>query len=108
VLDRLIEYKRKGSKIVNSIKQLERFKTYFLDPEKAVDGLHCEAERALKIDTMGNIRICFLSDPIGNLKTASVREILSSEVAGTACLKALRCQTPCHFLINCFHDQGDT
>jgi len=107
LIDRLIECKQNGSKIVNSIRQLQCFKSYFFDPEKAIEALHCEVDRALKIDPEGNVRICAFSDPIGNVKTVSLPDILNSELAETEREKASHCQTPCHLLVNCFHDQED-
>ena len=105
VIDKLIGMKRGGSQIVNSVSQLEYFKTYFLSPEKAGQGLRCEYERALKVEADGNVKICDFSVPVGNIKDQPLDEILASELACREREKASACRRRCHLLINCFHDQ---
>ena len=106
VLDELIERKKRGSKIVNSFKQMECFKDYFLNPESSIETLRCEVERVVKIDSCGNIKMCDFSQPIGNVKTTSLTEMLISGLAEEERVKPYQCKSPCHLLVNCFHDNG--
>ncbi|MFH1094275.1 MAG: radical SAM protein [Candidatus Omnitrophota bacterium] len=106
VLDELIECKKKGSKIVNSFKQLDCFKNYFLNPESSIEALKCEVDRVIKIDGSGNIKMCDFSQPIGNLKTTPLIEVITSARAEEERIKAYQCKSPCHLLVNCFHDNG--
>ncbi len=106
VMDKLIEYKSQGSKIVNSVKQLECFKEYFLNPQLHIKKLRCEVDNVLKIGSCGDIKICDFSQPIGNVKISPLKEILASELAQEERLKAYECKSPCHLLVNCFHDNG--
>ena len=106
IIDQLIALKQKGSKIVNSLNQLECFKAYFSNPKEAVNGFKCEVDRALKIDNCGNIKMCDYSQPIGNVKTTSLTEMLTSHLAEEERVKAYQCKSPCHLLVNCFHDNG--
>lgn len=107
VIDELIYRKQAGGKIVNSVSQLRCFKSYFSNPEAAMEGMHCEVDRVLKINDVGDIRFCDFSQPVGNVKTEHLQEILTSKLAESERRKAYACKQPCHLLINCFHDQGD-
>ncbi len=106
ILDELMERKKRGSKIINSFKQIECFKDYFLNPESSIEALRCEVDRALKIDGCGNIKMCDFSQPIGNANTISLTELLTSQKAEEERIKAYQCKSPCHLLVNCFHDNG--
>ncbi|MBU4305294.1 MAG: radical SAM protein [Candidatus Omnitrophica bacterium] len=107
VIDELIYRKRRGSKVVNSVAQLDYFKSYFLHPEMAGEGLRCEVERVLKVEPNGDIKICDFSEPIGNVTKELLDKILTSETADLERRKAYQCRKPCHILINCFHEQED-
>lgn len=104
VIDKLIEMKKNGSKIVNSFNQLECFKNYFIDPESSIEKLHCEIDRALKIDASGDIKMCDFSVPVGNVSVTPLLQILTSSLAEQERAKAYQCKSPCHLLVNCFHD----
>ncbi len=74
-------------------------------PEQAATGLQCEFDRALKVESNGNIKICDFSQPVGNVKDLPLDEILNSDLACREREKASFCRKNCHLLINCFHEQ---
>lgn len=106
VINKLIKCKKKGSKIINSLKQLECFRNYFINPESSIESLSCEVDRVVRIDRCGNIKMCDFSQSIGNVQTEKLKDILSSDLAQKERTKAYECKSPCHLLVNCFHDNG--
>jgi MoaA/NifB/PqqE/SkfB family radical SAM enzyme len=85
VVNELIELKRQGLPICNSLAELEMMIPYYRDPEahqQAVQ-LHtghegsatCCALTTMQLEPNGDVGACFKMLPVGNIKTASVREI---------------------------------
>ena len=81
----LIELKRQGLPIANTVKQLEVMIPYFRDPEslQAVVQCHiaheknvaCAALTHLQIQSDGDVKVCWSMEPIGNIKTDSIRKV---------------------------------
>ncbi len=106
VVDRLIELKRKGHKIVNQIPQLKAFKSYFADPQKFVKTAKCNMSRALHISAVGDVFVCFRWEKLGSIKTDRLEGLWNSDQAKTARRNIAGCTHNCHFLLNCFFE-GD-
>ncbi|HTY44408.1 MAG TPA: radical SAM protein [Patescibacteria group bacterium] len=106
VLDRLIELKRKGHKIVNQIPQLRAFKSYFANPAKFVKTAECNMSRALHISAMGDVFVCFRWARLGTIKTSRVEDLWLSDQAKSVRRDVAGCKHNCHFLLNCFFE-GD-
>lgn len=104
-LDRIIELKKKGLAIKNTLSHLETMKTYFADPMVMVRGC-CDADRqVLHIAGNGDVRLCTYTDPIGNIQTHSYPELLK-EPAWAESLQTIRqCRTNCHFMVNCCYQE---
>jgi MoaA/NifB/PqqE/SkfB family radical SAM enzyme len=106
VLDRLIELKRKGHKIVNQIPQLRAFKSYFTNPGKFVKTAECNMSRALHISAVGDVFVCFRWEKLGSIKTDRVEDLWRSDKAKVVRTHISGCAQNCHFLLNCFFE-GD-
>ena len=81
----LVELKRQGYHIANSIERLEVMGPYFRDPASwsakirshtaHERRLACAALGLLQVHANGDVRVCNEKEPVGNLETASLREI---------------------------------
>ncbi len=84
VVEELIELKRQGLPIANSVHQLEVMIPYFRDPEQlliltqshsAHDKPLCAALTTFQIQSNGDVRSCWCMDPIGNIQETTIRQI---------------------------------
>jgi MoaA/NifB/PqqE/SkfB family radical SAM enzyme len=81
----LIDLKRQGLPICNSVSELETMIPYYRDPEahqQAVQlhsghegGATCCALTTMQLEPNGDVGTCFKMPAVGNIKTASVRDI---------------------------------
>ena len=81
----LIGLKRQGLPICNTVGELEGMIPYFRDPEmqQAAVRAHmaheshlmCSALTTMQLEPNGDVGTCFKMPPVGNIKTASIREI---------------------------------
>jgi MoaA/NifB/PqqE/SkfB family radical SAM enzyme len=85
VVGELIELKRQGLPICNSVSELETMIPYYRDPDtyqQAVQ-LHaghegsatCCALATMQLEPNGDVGTCFKMPPVGNIKTTSIRDI---------------------------------
>lgn len=84
-VNRLIELKREGLHIDNSIAQLEAMIPYFRNPDSlrvSTQGHSAHERRALcaalttlQFQANGDVTVCYGVPPVGNIKTAPIREI---------------------------------
>jgi MoaA/NifB/PqqE/SkfB family radical SAM enzyme len=85
VVEKLIQLKKDGSHIDNSFAQLESMITYFRNPDAMRVSMQshiaherkvlCAALTNMQLQANGDMTICESQKPIGNVKTASVRQI---------------------------------
>lgn len=104
IIDRLIELKNRGYKIVNQTAQLKAFKSYFANPQRFVKTAQCNLSRALHISSVGDVFICFQWDKLGNIKSDRLKELWHSQKVEAVRRNISRCKRNCHFLINCFFE----
>ncbi|MGE5196972.1 MAG: radical SAM/SPASM domain-containing protein [Deltaproteobacteria bacterium] len=105
VIDRLIEFKSKGYKIVNQTQQLRAFKSYFNNPQRLVKLRPCHLSKALHISSTGDVFICFHHDRLGNIKLDNLEDLWNSGKAEGVRRNIVNCKKNCHFLINCFFEK---
>ncbi|MBI4846192.1 MAG: radical SAM protein [Candidatus Omnitrophica bacterium] len=108
VFEALIEFKRKGYKIVNSEKHLDALRAYFLNPLQFIRNNRCNLGKAnvLIIDAPGNVSICHLTGIIGNIQDGrSLKEILSSPQANAHVKKINECKRNCHLVVSCYFEE---
>jgi MoaA/NifB/PqqE/SkfB family radical SAM enzyme len=85
VVEQLIDLKRQGLPICNSFAELEMMVPYFRDPEahQLAIQLHsghegqplCCAMTTMQLEPNGDVGTCFRMPPVGNIKSAPIREI---------------------------------
>ena len=85
VVHELIRLKRQGLPIRNNLAELEVMVPYFRDPDShqlAVQShsAHeartlCSALTTLQLEPNGDVGVCFRKPPVGNIKSAPIREI---------------------------------
>ena len=100
VIDALIHMKKEGYPIANPVEQLEHFKLYFQHPDKDLPvqcriGIH-----GFFVDPLGEVKLCYLFDPIGNLLEATPAKIWNSKTARKTRQLIKNCRLNCR-LKNC-------
>ncbi|MFH1732965.1 MAG: radical SAM protein [Planctomycetota bacterium] len=92
VVDELIERLEAGAPIANTRRNLEQIKAYFRDPAKwsrneafqigTYSDTYCPAGLCgLEFSPNGDVRVCPMSEPIGNVRDAPVKQIWHSRPA---------------------------
>jgi MoaA/NifB/PqqE/SkfB family radical SAM enzyme len=83
-VEQLAALKRQGYPIANSFEQLAVMVPYFQDPQalrvvtqnhQAHDLPVCSALTTLQIQANGDVKACWKTEPVGSIKTASIRTI---------------------------------
>lgn len=106
VIDRLIDYKTRGYKISNSVRQLETFKSYFKQPEKLGQGMVCsQGDYVMYIRPTGEVSLCGSLPHVGNIKTDSIKKLWDSQEASARRKQIHDCKESCLNVINCFEDK---
>ncbi len=98
VIDELIERKRQGAPILNSVGNLELVKPYFRDetlPNMERDVCHVGVKN-LFLHPEGDVYLCeHAFDPIGNVTERSIRDIWTGETAEQTRRRIVECKRPC-------------
>lgn len=95
ILDRLIELKKKGAKILNPPEQFEEMKKYFERPyilmrDKCMVGI-----TNLSITCDGYMHTCFKMPPLGNVRDATPEEVWDSNKAREIRSMIKKCDIHC-------------
>lgn len=95
VLDRLIELKKKGARILNPPEQFQEMKMYFEKPyllrrDKCMVGI-----TNLSITCDGYIHTCFKMPPLGNVREATPEEVWDSKKAREIRSMIKKCDIHC-------------
>jgi MoaA/NifB/PqqE/SkfB family radical SAM enzyme len=94
-LDALIDLKRRRFPITNSVEQMEWMRHYLKDPEKPID-LPCKVGVAhLGIEPNGDLRLCDIMDPVGNVRQHHPQEIWESTMAAARRKDIRLCEAQC-------------
>ncbi len=106
VLEELIARKKSGYKINNSVAQLEIFKSYFRQPQRFIKKTKCNlGYDAFTVLPDGNMFLCLAMEPIGNIKTDTMREVWFSEKACAIRERIANCKRNCKLMVNCFFEE---
>lgn len=105
IIDDLIALKLKGYKISNSVQQLEIFKRYFEKPNEFIRKSICNVDFFLNIDPLGEIYMCRLKEPIGNIKKKRFKDIWHSIKIEQVRQQIINCRMNCHVLVNCCYEE---
>lgn len=103
VIDKLIQKKKGGSKIINPVKQLKMFKEYFKNPDKCIKSKCKVGIKNYAINEKGQALLCFWLDPIGNTLKQEPKRIWLSEEAKKRREQIDNCKKNCK-LLNCHFD----
>ncbi|HJN77806.1 MAG TPA: radical SAM protein [Myxococcota bacterium] len=106
-VDLLIEERRRGGPVCNSVGQLAAMKSYFRDPV-TFNGLTCKAGHSdLSFDPQGNIRLCYFLEPVATVyDMAPLAAIWDSPRTLRRRHEVSRCERSCN-LLNCNFDRDD-
>lgn len=105
VLPDLIAMKRAGSRIENSIPQLERFVRYYEEPFTLKRSGSCPIkDYHAVIDEGGDVRLCPYDDAVGNVHKKDLKGILASSAANAMRTKMGSCTQYCYSVLNCLFD----
>jgi len=100
VLEELIALKTAGYPILNSATQLRMVQRYFAQDGRLPAGRCRVGINNFLIDPHGEVRLCYLQPPIGELCCSSPREIWLNDRAAAARRAIGRCRRECR-LLNC-------
>lgn len=95
VLDRLIELKGKGAKILNPPEQFQEMKKYFERPYLLMRDNCMVGITNLSITCDGYIHTCFKMPPLGNVRETTPREAWDSEKAREIRQMIKKCDIHC-------------
>jgi len=100
ILDELIKRKETGNtKIVNSIEQLEFFKTYYENPESLNKNKKCISnDSSIVINWLGYVSYCESMNPIGNVHDFHLEQLLSSTIAKVRSEEMNACNIKCSII----------
>lgn len=99
VMDKLAKRRKKGSKIINSIGQLNAIRRYFHHPETAA-GRCRVGSKNFAVNEYGDALLCFWLRGIGSILDKSPRRIWCSDSARRLRAEIRRCRMNCS-LLNC-------
>jgi MoaA/NifB/PqqE/SkfB family radical SAM enzyme len=100
-IDGLIEKKRAGWWIDNSVAQLGLMKNYFLDPGSLADLKCMVGQEAFFMAPNGEVILCGQMTPVGNITVDSPKRIWESAQAELTREQIRQCRRTCHQLVNC-------
>ena len=107
VIRQIIKLKEKGYKIWNPVSQLEVFIDYYENPERFIKKGACHlGYNYFGIGSHGDVFLCFMSEPINNIREYDFDEIWNSERAQQARQNIKQCERNCQILINCWFDDN--
>ncbi|MFC1666939.1 radical SAM protein [Candidatus Omnitrophota bacterium] len=108
IIDQLIDLKantKKGKeKITNSIGQFKVFKEYFRNPCELIEKKACPMDgSSLLVNWKGDTYFCGMLKPMGNVRHASLEDIMSSSLAEESLMELKKCRRNCNNKVNCFY-----
>ncbi|MDX2149899.1 MAG: radical SAM protein [Bryobacteraceae bacterium] len=98
VRDEILRMKRAGAPILNSELILQAWDKHFLEEKAPKEYMPCRVGmRNYFIRPDGNVEVCWYFKPIGNVKTATAREIWYGEEARQRRKETVECDSLCLF-----------
>jgi MoaA/NifB/PqqE/SkfB family radical SAM enzyme len=101
MINRLIEMKKNGKMIGNTLSELRDYKDYFREgPEKFGARKRCYVGlRSFNVSINGDVRLCFFFDSIGNILLDSPRKIWNERKAKQQRKMIRNCRRGCRVLL---------
>lgn len=102
-LEELIKLRQENPDFIhNEERQFNFWKHYFKDPNQFIYQNKCNVgDFYIQLMSNGDIKLCPFMEPIGNIKTNNVDELLHSKRAAELKKKISNCNYVCNFLVNC-------
>ncbi len=110
-IDVLINFKKQGYKIADSVEQLALFRDYFLRPDRFIKHGRCNLGdgSVLIIDPVGFVSRCSLVGPIDSLNSGrTLKEIIDSPRDQTHRRNIEQCQKNCHLVVSCYYQDEES
>ena len=109
VIDELIYLKHERNIMIhNYAEQLEIFKSYFRDPQKRARKGPCYiGDYVVNVNPVGDIFLCCLSIPIGNIRSTDIRRLWFGGKVNVFRQLMHSCTLYCHNMVNCFFKQDE-
>ena len=109
MLDRLIEYKTSGYKVINPIAQLKVYKKYYTAPHTFVRMHKCNfGDYIFNVNALGLVHLCCFRQPIGNIKKNKIYDIWHSEEAAKTRALMYNCPKSCNNIVNCYFQEEES
>lgn len=106
IIEDLIKFKQSGYKILTPVSQLRAFINYYKDPKEFIRKGDCHlGYRNFSIGSDGYIFLCFLMEPIGNIRENDFKTIWNSDKANESRQIIRECKKNCQILVNCWFDE---
>ncbi len=105
IIDEIIEYKKKGYPIGNSIRYLLWMKRYFQNPRETLKIQCMVGLNNFSIDPYGETRLCFNMDSIGNIMSQKPEQLWNSRKAVQQRKAIKTCNNTCRILGCNFDDK---
>jgi sulfatase maturation enzyme AslB (radical SAM superfamily) len=99
VIKELVAQKRQGYQIYNSLEQLNWIRTYYRRPKELLHMKCRIGVSSLNVDPYGDVRLCFDMKPIGNMRTATPRQLYNNRIAIEQRRLIKKCNRSCHWLL---------
>jgi hypothetical protein len=109
ILDKLIELKKSGLKIVNPPAQLKVYKKYYTAPHTFVRMHKCNfGDYMFNINALGLMHLCCFRQPIGNIKKNKIYDLWNSEAAAQTREQMSSCPKSCNNIVNCYFQEEES
>jgi MoaA/NifB/PqqE/SkfB family radical SAM enzyme len=100
VIDKIIEIKKKGSKLTGNIQKYFDMKNYFLRPEVFAKN-ECDFDKSITLTSTGDLYMCNYYKSFGNIKKQKLADAWNSYIAFKTRRVIKSCTKNCHELLNC-------
>lgn len=104
-IERLREMKADGWPVLNTDGQLQAMAKHFEEPDAVFPDEMCGTYTHWNVTSDGSVRTCSYKEPIGNIRSASPRDIWESASARERFDDVLACKRQC-LLLNCHFRPG--
>ncbi len=109
MLDRLIELKACGYKIINPAAQLKVYKKYYTAPHTFVRMHKCNfGDYIFNVNALGLVHLCCFRGPIGNIKKNKIFDIWYSKEAAETRALMYNCPKSCNNIVNCYFQEEES
>jgi MoaA/NifB/PqqE/SkfB family radical SAM enzyme len=108
LLDKVIELKKAGYKVINPLHQFDVYKIYYAHPERFARKFRCNfGDHTININALGLMHLCCFMKPLGSLDLSTIEELWLSPQAESTRYQMHNCRESCNNILNCFFEEED-